>query len=445
MSDPRKYESRLYASCANKECEESQRTTTHKSPELPFMASKIHLASEMLLVPSTYTALPVKVDKRPRSSLSYINHHIPKSKDSLVSFEGEDVEQINDRMLFISELKGNPSPAEEMEFRPLQITDVSLQLNDSSMSATSDSRLIDHSIDLTKAEVPYLHQSKALLHTSEKTIVDNSLDNSTCSTTNADNLKPVISITESQERAGSEEKGKINTLKNENSNLQKHFKNVDGGNVAKGDDFVFRIQELESYLTESDQVHMQEQRLKSKTEGVQMALKQLQINEEFLKEENFLYREQIISLKTEISFLQLRLSRAEQDGEEYVHEMNTITDKCEELLSQRKLFQDQRNHLSVEKQFLAKEIEHLNRENKRNAEQLALITAEKDKLVNMVISMKTTVFTYAKEKQELQSRLKEVLVDNTNLRRKISTHTTEQQEMDDSKESWRNEETDIIP
>ncbi|XP_077135734.1 coiled-coil domain-containing protein 110 [Ranitomeya variabilis] len=442
MSDPKKYD-RLYTSCANKECDESQRTTTHKSPELPFMASKKHLASEMPLVPSSYTALPLKADRQPRSSLPYISHHIPESKDSLVSFEGEEHEQFSDQMLSISELKGKPSHAEEMEFRPLQITDVSLQLNDSSMSVTSDSRLTDHSVDLPKAEVPYVHQSKALLPTREKRIVEKSMDSSTRSTTNADNLSHVISITERQERAGSEEKGKINTLKNENCNLQKQFKNVDDGNVAKGDDFVFRIQELESYLTESDQLHMQEQRLKSKTEGVQMALKHLQNNEEFLKDENFRYREQIISLKTEKNFLELQLSRAELDGEEYVHEINTITDKCEELLNQRKLFQDERNHLSVEKQFLAKEIEHLNRENKRNAEQLALITAEKDKLVSMVNSMKTMVFTYTKEKKELQSRLKEVLVENTNLRKKISTLRTEQvkRKMDDSKEGWRNEET----
>ncbi|KAM4052134.1 coiled-coil domain-containing protein 110 isoform 2-T3 [Anomaloglossus baeobatrachus] len=431
-SDARKND-RLYL-------DESHHTTTYnKSPEVPFMGSKKHLGSEMSFVPSSNTALSVKVDKRPKSSLPYTSYQIPESKDSLVSFKGQDDELFNGQMLHISELKGEPSHAEETESQPLQITDVSLRLKESSMSTTSDSQHIDHSVDFPKAEVSSLHQSNALLHTREGRIRKNSLD---WSTTNTDHPKQVIPLTDCQ-RAASEKKEEINTLKNGNCNLQKQLKNVDSRDVAKlkDDDFVFKIQELESYLTESDQLHMQEQRLKSKTVGIQMALKQLQINEQCLKDDNFHYREQISRLKTEKNFLQLRLSRAEQDGEEYVHEINTITDKCEELLNQRKQFQDERNRISVEKQFLAKEIEDFNREKKINCEQLALITAERDKLVNMVNSMKTMVFTYAKEKQELQSRLKEILVENTNLRRKMNTHTTEQQKIDNSRESWSNEET----
>ncbi|XP_075716289.1 coiled-coil domain-containing protein 110 isoform X2 [Rhinoderma darwinii] len=427
-SDPEEIE-RLCISRANEECDESKCNSTYMSSELPFMASKKHLSSDISSKQFSVecSTLPIQSDKQTKCSLNHTNYNISESKYTFVSFESHDDQRLKDQTLSFGDLKEKHSDTDEIESGRLEMTDISLQLSGISMSVpvTSVSQVIDHAQDLTKVEVPSLHQSNVLL--------------SCWSIGNTDHLIPTTSC---HDYGASEEKiDKINTLKNENCYLEKQFKNVEDRDISKVKDvgYVFRIQELESCLTESDQLHMQEQRLKSKTLGVQMALKHLRINEQYLIDENLRYREQISRLKTEKNFLQLRLSKAEQDGEEYFHEIKMITDKCEELLNQRKLYQDKKNHLSVEKLFLLKEIMDLKREKNRNAEQLAFITAEKDKLVQMLNSIKTMLFTCANEIQELQSGLREALAENSDLRKR-NANKTQQQKMNDSKESWSNEE-----
>ncbi|XP_066430904.1 coiled-coil domain-containing protein 110 [Eleutherodactylus coqui] len=432
ISDPEKIDS-LCISRVNEKCDERHHNTTSKSSELPLTASKKDLGSDLSSKLSSveHTALPVKVDKQPKSSPNYTSYRIS---------EGYDHQLLKDQMLTLSESKGKNSDTEEVESGQLETTSISSHISDSSFLTPfrNVSQLMDHSADLTKVEVPLLH------HKREARISENSVDSPCWSTMNTDHLRPVTPSTVCHDCAVIEKKvdNEINILRHENCSLQKQFKTVDARDIAvkKDDGFVFRIQELESYLTESDQLHMQEQRLKSKTVGIQMAIKHLRINEQCLKDENLRYREQISRLKTQTNFLQLRLSKAEQDGVENVHEIKTVTDKCEELLTQRKHFQDETNHLSAEKQFLINEIEDLKREKKRNAEQLAIIDAEKDKLVKMLNSTKTTLFKYAKEKQELQSMLQEALEENSDLRR-INVHKTKQQKKDESKEGWSNEDT----
>ncbi|XP_069833822.1 coiled-coil domain-containing protein 110 isoform X2 [Dendropsophus ebraccatus] len=390
ISDPKRTEW-VCISRANEECNERHHGSSYKTSE--FIASGKHLCSDISsgLLSADCSDLPMNTNKESKSSFNDTSY---RTSESIDSPEGPG-QPFKDRTLCLSELRGKPSDTEEIESGQLEMTGISLHLSDSSDSApvTNVSQLKDHS---TKAEVPAGHQNNVSHHTRQARNSEYAVDSPSWSNIDTDH--------------------KINTLRDENSRC----KYVDDTHTAmiKDDGYIFRIQELESYLTESDQRYMQDQRLKSKNASVQMAIKLLHLNEQLLKDENFRYREQISKLKTEKNFLQLRLSKAEQDGEEYIQEIRTITDKCEELLIQRKHLQDERNHLSVEKQFLMKEMEDLRREKKRNSEELALLNVEKDKLVKMVISRKTMLFTYAKEKQELQFKLKKALSENSDLRRK---------------------------
>ncbi|XP_056415698.1 uncharacterized protein LOC130357177 isoform X3 [Hyla sarda] len=416
IRDPERIE-RLCISPANKEYDGKHHNSSCKSSE--FMTSGKHNYSDISsgYFSVEYPSSPINIDKEPKSGLHDTSYRNPELKDSPGSCK-------SDQTMSLNELKGKHSDLEEIESGLLEMT------SDSNGSApvTNVSQLKDYSVHLSKAQIPAMHEGGVSVHTREARTSYNSADSPPSSISRNTNVPR--HVTSTPDFAANNEKvvHEINTLRNENFNLQKEFKKADISDTAMiGDDsYVFRIQELESYLTEPDQLYMQEQRLKNRTAGVQMAIKLLRLNEQCLKDVNFCYREQISRLKTEKNFLQLRLSKAEQDEEEYVQEIRTITDKCEELLNQRKHYHDERNHLFVEKHFLVKEIEDLKREKKRNADLLALVTAENDKLVKMLNSRRTMLFTYAKEKQELLSRLKEALVENSDLKRKINASKTKQ-------------------
>ncbi|XP_071987668.1 coiled-coil domain-containing protein 110 isoform X2 [Engystomops pustulosus] len=392
-------------------CDKRRDNSTNKSSEVSSMAHKKYRSSDDEFSSVKKPSLTIKDDdEQPKSSKNSSTYHISQPKDSFVSFEIHDDQVFQDQTLSLSELMGNKSETEAVESGQLEISDISWRLSEGTLvdPVTNVSQLIAYDVHLTK-EVPSLHESSVLLHTREARISDNSVDRSFSSYRNTSHLKHVISSNSCQEHTASEEKGL-------------HLQKLDQRDISaiKGDGYVFRIQELESYLTESDQLYMQEKRLKSKAAGVHLALKHLRVHEQCLKDENLRCREQISRLKSEKNFLKLSLSKAEQDGEDSIHEISTITDKCEELLKQRKQLQDERSRLSVEKLFLLKDMEDLKREQKRSAEQLALITAEKEKLVKLLNSTKKLLFTHAKEKEELLSRYKEVLEENADLRRKIN-------------------------
>ncbi|CAN2391426.1 hypothetical protein PRIEUP_LOCUS1465, partial [Pristimantis euphronides] len=347
INDPEKTD-RLCISHANEEKDERNPNSTYELSEGSFTASEKHLGSDISskLSSADYSALPIKVDNQPKSILKRTNHRISESEDSFILFKGRTL--FKDQTMNLSELKAKHSDTEEIESGQLENSNSSSYLSEGSISTpfTNVSQPLDHSVDLSR---------------------------------------------------------------NVNCKLHKQFNSLDDTDfLIKDGDFAFRIQKLESYLTEPDQLHMQVQRLKSRTVGIQMAIKHLRFNEQCLKDENLRHREHINRLKIERDFFQLRLSKAEEDREDYVQEMKTLTDLYEQLLNQKKCIQYEKHRLSVQNQFLIEEIGYLKREKQRNAQLQAMIDANKDELVKIT---NVKLFRCTKEKEELQTRLRDALIE----------------------------------
>ncbi|XP_072262245.1 coiled-coil domain-containing protein 110 [Pyxicephalus adspersus] len=213
----------------------------------------------------------------------------------------------------------------------------------------------------------------------------------------------------------------------EKGNLDKLFKSINeeiAGSQTNNPTlkYTFKIQELKSFLSEADQVEFPNQ---DESEPLEKALRQLHTNAQFLRSENLQCREQINRLRTDKTFLHIQLSKAEQDTEMYRQQAKVMNDKCEELFKQRKQIQDERNYLCFEKQLLMKEIELLKEENKTFLKDLSAAVIEKEGLIKKLDSSKKTALSYAREKQEIHSKLNETLMENYRLRRKADESRTQ--------------------
>ncbi|CAN2388662.1 hypothetical protein PRIEUP_LOCUS16608, partial [Pristimantis euphronides] len=403
INDPEKTD-RLCISHANEEKDERNPNSTYELSEGSFTASEKHLGSDISfkLSSADYSALPIKVDNQPKSILKRTHHRISESEDSFILFKGRTL--LKDQTMNLSELKAKHSDTEEIESGQLENSNSSSYLSEGSISTpfTNVSQPLDHSVDLSRNTMN-LSELKAK-HSDTEEIESGQLENSNSSSYLSEGSisTPFTNVSQPLDHS-------VDLSRNVNCKLHKQFNSLDDTDfLIKDGDFAFRIQKLESYLTEPDQLHMQVQRLKSRTVGIQMAIKHLRFNEQCLKDENLRHREHINRLKIERDFFQLRLSKAEEDREDYVQEMKTLTDLCEQLLNQKKCIQYEKHRLSVQNQFLIEEIGYLKREKQRNAQLQAMIDANKDELVKIT---NAKLFRCTKEKEELQTRLRDALIE----------------------------------
>ncbi|XP_063776826.1 uncharacterized protein LOC134923475 isoform X3 [Pseudophryne corroboree] len=369
----------------------------------------------------------------------FTSYHNSRPKSPFVSFESDDEleDLLKHQKLSPGQLNRKDSITEERQFELLRITDISSPLNENSLLGVSanTSHLMCHAKDpLTEPTnnihgnnqgiTPSQHQSKTSLIKPQTEISRLSLNDTCWDTRNTEQC-------ENDDCMGKEATlEQVVHFKHELEKLENQMKILEDGDIATINTIiserVLKIQELRNSLIKSDKSEVRDQRLRNENFGFQRMLEQLHRNTQFLLDENFYYRREISELRTAKAFLQLKLSSAEQDGEDYVQEIKFVADKCEELLNQRKHILDERNFLSIEKQFLMKEIEVLKKEMNKKLEELASVTIEKENLIKVLSSTKARLVSCTKEKQELQSKLTKALIETCLLRRKLDGYEIQQ-------------------
>ncbi|XP_012863524.1 coiled-coil domain-containing protein 110 [Echinops telfairi] len=182
---------------------------------------------------------------------------------------------------------------------------------------------------------------------------------------------------------------------------------------------VAKIHYLQNYLKESLQLQKQVAELENENRTLKTKIKPLVSTTQSLIQKIDTYEKQLKKLSEENNTIQCKLTKSEEDGEEYLKELKNMIRNYNVLQCQNKTLEEKNSQLSLEKQQLIESLDQLKSKEHKTQNDFAIVSNENNRMSIEMESMKTNVRLLKDEKEMLDKKTYQLLMDKSSLEQEL--------------------------
>ncbi|XP_075413354.1 coiled-coil domain-containing protein 110 [Tenrec ecaudatus] len=188
---------------------------------------------------------------------------------------------------------------------------------------------------------------------------------------------------------------------------------------------VAKIHYLQNYLKESLQLQKQVAELENENRTLKTKIKPLVSTTQSLIQKIETYEKQLKKFSDEKNTTQHKLTKSEEDGKEYLKELKNMISKYNVLQCQNKTLEEKNSQLSLEKQQLIESLDQLKSKEYKTQNDFAIVNNENNRMSTEMESMKTNVRLIKDEKEMLEKKTYQLLMDKSSLEKELKENQLE--------------------
>ncbi|XP_012412841.1 coiled-coil domain-containing protein 110 [Trichechus manatus latirostris] len=207
---------------------------------------------------------------------------------------------------------------------------------------------------------------------------------------------------------------------------------------------VAKIQYLQNYLKESMQTQRKATELETENLTLKSKIKTLVSTTQSLIQKIETYEKQLKNLVEEKNTIQCRLIKTEADGKECLKELKKAIGKYNVLQCQNETLEEKNSQLSGEKQQLIETLDQLKQKEHKAQNDFAIVNNENNRMSIEIESMKTNVLLTQDEKEMLEKKTHQLLMEKSSLEKELKENQLEIMQLKEKERLAKTEQETLL-